>query len=252
MKSLQHLAIIMDGNGRWAQSKRLPRSFGHIKGARVARKVIEWCVDLKIPNLTLYAFSSENWLRPQNEISVLMHLLSKHLRRQREQFHKKNIKFQVIGDINRLPAEAREQAMRTIELTKTNTGMVLTFALSYGGRQEIVNAAREIARNFVHGGLDPELLNETTFSHYLQTAGQVDPDLLIRTSGESRISNFLLWQLAYTEIKIIDTNWPDFSKNLLVDCINWYQERERRFGKVTSSDTKALTTNLEDKSAHPS
>jgi undecaprenyl diphosphate synthase len=230
----RHVAIIMDGNGRWAELRRRPRTFGHLRGARIAREVIEACAELGIENLTLYAFSTENWLRPLEEVSFLMALLSRHLRRERETLIKNNIRFRAIGELDRLPASVRAEVDKTIADTSHCTGLLLTFALSYGGRQDLVEANRQIARKVAQGELDPESISEETVAAHLATAGQPDPDLVIRTSGESRLSNFLLWQNAYAEFLVLPTLWPDFSREKLDEALAWYSQRERRFGKVSS------------------
>lgn len=228
----QHVAIIMDGNGRWAELRRRPRTFGHLRGARIAREVIEACAELGVENLTLYAFSTENWLRPLEEVSFLMALLSRHLRRERETLIKNNIRFRAIGELDRLPSSVRAEVDKTISDTAHCTGLSLTFALSYGGRQDLVEATRQIAQKVARGELDPNAISEELVASHLATAGRPDPDLVIRTSGESRLSNFLLWQNAYAEFLVLPTLWPDFSKRDLVEALAWYGQRERRFGKL--------------------
>lgn len=230
----RHVAIIMDGNGRWAELRRRPRTFGHLRGARIARETIEACAELGIENLTLYAFSTENWLRPLEEVSFLMALLSRHLRRERETLIKNNIRFHAIGELGQLPASVRAEVEKTIADTAQCTGLLLTFALSYGGRQDLVEATRQIAIKVAAGDLDPKQVDEQVVAAHLATAGQPDPDLVIRTSGESRLSNFLLWQNAYAEFLVLPTLWPDFSREKLLEALAWYSQRERRFGKITS------------------
>lgn len=237
----RHVAIIMDGNGRWAELRRRPRTFGHLRGARIARETIEACAELGIENLTLYAFSTENWLRPLEEVSFLMALLSRHLRRERETLIKNNIRFRAIGELDRLPASVRAEVDKTIADTAHCTGLLLTFALSYGGRQDLVEATRKIALKVAAGELDPQQIDENCVASHLATAGQPDPDLVIRTSGESRLSNFLLWQNAYAEFLVLPTLWPDFSREKLLEALAWYSQRERRFGKVSSHTESPAT-----------
>jgi undecaprenyl diphosphate synthase len=229
-----HLAIIMDGNGRWAELRGRGRTFGHLKGARVAKNTIEHCSRIGVRQLTLYAFSTENWLRPQEEVSFLMMLLSRHLRKERRTLIKNNIHFSVIGDIERLPAAVRSEVDTTIAATANNTGMRLTFALSYGSRQEITAAVRSICEDVKAGRITPDDVNEALIEGRLQTNGMADPDLIIRTSGEFRLSNFLLWQAAYSELYVTQTLWPDFSTQELNSAIQQYGQRERRFGRTTA------------------
>lgn len=231
---LDHLAIIMDGNGRWAQSQGRNRLFGHIKGTKVAKKIIEECVRLGVPYLTLYAFSTENWLRPKDEVSFLMSLLSRYLEKERQALVKNNIHFSVIGDIARLPEHTRHEIEKTIMVTKDNTGMKLLFALSYGGRQEILQATKMLAKDVASGKVDAEAINEDSFKKYLSTSLIPDPDLIIRTSGESRLSNFLTWQSVYSEIYFTDILWPNFSVADLHKALNHFTQRERRFGRVSA------------------
>jgi undecaprenyl diphosphate synthase len=231
----KHVAIIMDGNGRWAEARRRERIFGHIRGAKIAKNTIEYCSELGIQHLTLYAFSTENWSRPEREVSFLMMLLRRHLRKERKNLVKNNIRFSVIGEIDRLPIAVQQEARATIEETKNNTGMGLTFALSYGGRQEITEATRLIAQAIKFGQLEPSEINEQLVASYLQTqiAQIPDPDLIIRTSGEHRLSNFLLWQAAYSELYITNTLWPDMTNLELSRAFIEYSSRERRFGRTT-------------------
>ncbi|MCB9072469.1 MAG: isoprenyl transferase [Bdellovibrionaceae bacterium] len=231
---LKHLAIVMDGNGRWAEKKNKNRLFGHVKGTKVAKQIIEECSRLKIENLTLYAFSTENWHRPRVEVSFLMKLLTKYLHRERENLIKNNIRFECIGQLDRLPGAAIVEINKTVELTKHNTGMKLFFALSYGGRQEIVNAAKLFAKDVQLGMRRTEELTEELFSSYLSTYPTPDPDLVIRTSGEMRLSNFLPWQLVYSEIYFSQILWPDFTVADLHQALHNYNHRERRFGKTSS------------------
>lgn len=232
LKKLQHIAIIMDGNGRWAQLRNKPRTFGHVKGARVAKKIITQASDLRLKNLTLYAFSSENWLRPQTEVAFLMRLLTRYLKKESQNLHKKNIRFNVIGEINKLPVEIQKAITITKELTKNNTGLNLSFALSYSSRQELVLATQTLVKKVVAGELSIDQINEKSLSDCLMTAGTPDPDLIIRTSGESRLSNFLMWQASYSELFFSPILWPDYAEKDFHEAIQYYLGRDRRFGKV--------------------
>jgi undecaprenyl diphosphate synthase len=227
-----HVAVIMDGNGRWAKKRFLNRIKGHEKGSETVRTVVRTCREVGIRVLTLYAFSTENWQRPQTEITALMALLKKFLISERKEMLDNNIRLNAIGQVERLPEDVRQELHRSMTLTEKNDGMILNLALSYGGRAEIVKAIREIARDIRAGGLDADSITADLISKHLYTGTMPDPDLLIRTSGEMRISNFLLWQIAYTEICVTDTLWPDFDKVELLQILKNYQERERRFGKV--------------------
>jgi len=231
----------MDGNGRWAELRKKDRTFGHIKGARVAKKMIEACARRGIEHLTLYAFSTENWLRPQSEVSFLMRLLARNMRRERAGLLKNNIRFSVIGELSRLPEAVRVEVERTIEETRNNSGMRLTFALSYGARQEITDAVREIAKDILQGRLAPHEIDENTLAQKLQSSFLPDPDLIIRTSGEYRLSNFMLWQAAYSEIYVTQVLWPDFTTADLEEALLQYARRERRFGR-TASQIRQLAT----------
>jgi len=226
----RHVAIIMDGNGRWAATRHLPRVEGHRAGTEAVRSSVETSARLGISVLTLYAFSVENWKRPDSEIAALMGLLKHYLRRELKLLLKNNIRFRVIGQRERLSPDVRDELAATEERTASNTGMIFNIALSYGGRAEIVDAARRAIRE----GVDPESLDESTFGSLLYTAGQPDPDLLIRTSGEMRVSNFLLWQIAYAEIWVTDALWPDFRASHLLEAIIDYQKRDRRYGAIQS------------------
>lgn len=230
----RHLAIIMDGNGRWAERRGKNRFFGHFKGTRVAKKIVEECSRVGLEHLTLYTFSMENWSRPEQEVSFLMKLLAKYLARERETLIKNNIHFECIGQIERLPRFAQEEISKTILATRNNTGMKLKFALSYGGRQEILEAAQNFAQLVSEGKYQPHELTPELFSTLLQTYPTPDPDLIIRTSGEMRLSNFLTWQSVYSEIYITSTLWPDFSADDLHLAFRHFQTRERRFGKTTT------------------
>lgn len=232
----KHIAIIMDGNGRWAKVRGLPRTMGHRAGIKAVRRVVEACVELKVPCLTLYAFSIENWRRPKMEIVTLMRLLSEFLEKEIGEMNAHDIRFTAIGRLHQLPEYVRKRLRRTIEATSRNRGLVLNLALSYGGRSEIVDAAKKIAEKARAGELSPEAIDERSFSRFLYTNGMPDPDLLIRTSGEMRLSNFLLWQISYSEIVVTKTLWPDFTKADLEKAIAEFQSRERRFGA-----TRAMT-----------
>jgi undecaprenyl diphosphate synthase len=225
-----HLAVIMDGNGRWAQQRMLKRIVGHQRGAETVKMVVEQSSLLGIRYLTLFAFSSENWSRPALEVRALMTLLKKYIRQETARMMRKNIRYNVIGNRSDLPDDVNETLDEAIRKTAANTGMVLTLALSYGGRQELCRAAARLAQDAVAGTLSPRDITTELFDSYLDTGGLPDPDFLIRTSGEMRISNFLLWQLAYTELYFTDTNWPDFTINELHKALADFQARERRFG----------------------
>ncbi len=227
-----HIAIIMDGNGRWAKKRFLNRIKGHEKGADTVRTIVRACREIGISILTLYAFSTENWQRPKAEVAALMTLLKKFLESEQKELLDNNIRFNTIGQIERLPEDVQRAVHETMTLTKNNSGMVLNLALSYGGRSEIVNMVREIAKKTKDGKIDPDAITSELVSEHLYTAGMPDPDLLIRTSGEMRISNFLLWQIAYSEIFVTNTLWPDFCKDEFIQILKDYQCRERRFGKV--------------------
>jgi len=228
-----HLAIIMDGNGRWAKAQGRQRFYGHIKGTRVAKKIIEDCVRLDVKHLTLYAFSFENWDRPELEVSFLMRLLLRYIKKEKLNLHKNKIRFRCIGQLDKLGAKIRTEIESTEALTKDNDGMVLTFALSYGGRQEITGAVKAIASLVEEKSLSPDQIDENLISNILQTSPYPDPDFLIRTSGEWRLSNFLPWQLVYTELYFADDLWPDFTTESLEKAFENFGRRERRFGKVS-------------------
>ena len=225
-----HLAIIMDGNGRWAQARGKRRTFGHNAGAEAVRRAVEAAGDLGIQYLTLFSFSSENWTRPDSEISDLMGLLRLYLRREISELHQKGVRLRVIGDRSRLADDIQELIKTGEEKTKANSGLTLILALSYGARDEILNATRRLAADCAEGRLKPEDIDEHVFEQSLFTHDIPDPDLLIRTSGEKRVSNFLLWQLAYTEFVFIDKHWPDFSISDMSDAVEEFARRERRFG----------------------
>ena len=228
-----HIAIIMDGNGRWARERSLPRIAGHREGINSVREITRLCGEIGIKHLTLYTFSTENWQRPKAEVSALMTLLLKTINKEVKELHKNNVKFTVIGDLAMLPGSTRKGLQDGIELTQDNGGLNLCLALNYGSRQEMIDAIQSLASKVQSGEMEPEEINEAIFSNALYTKGIPDPDLLIRTSGECRLSNFLLWQSAYTEIFITDTYWPEFREEQLMGAIHVYQLRERRFGKVS-------------------
>ena len=229
----QHVAIIMDGNGRWAKKRGLLRTDGHKEGIKSVRAVVEVACALHLKAVTLYTFSSENWARPKQEVSVLMSLLLNTLRSEINELNQKNIQLTTIGDINSLPMAPRMAIKNTINKLDKNSGLILNLALSYSSRQEIVTAVKKIGDDVREGKLSPKSIDEKVISRYLQTHFIGDPDLLIRTSGEMRISNFLLWQLAYTELYITDVLWPDFRHSDFLDALEDFQSRERRFGKVS-------------------
>ena len=234
----QHIAVIMDGNGRWAKEQGKMRIFGHQNGVGAVRAISEACAELGVKYLTLYAFSTENWNRSQIEVDALMRLLSKTMSDELKTLNDNNIRLNAIGDLSRLPKYNYDALMKTIEATKNNDRMTLTLCLSYSGRWEITQAARKIAEQVKSGELNIEQINENCFSDFLSTKGMPDPELLIRTSGEERISNFLLWQLAYSEFYFTDKFWPDFGKEDLYLAITDYQNRERRFGKTSEQLTE--------------
>ena len=229
----RHIAIIMDGNGRWAKEKGKDRLFGHYSGVESVRNIVEGCAELGIGYLTLYAFSTENWDRPKDEVSGLMELLVQTIRQEVATLNKNNIRLHVIGNIGMLPASARKELSDACEETKDNSGLNLIMALSYSSRWEIINAVKNIGIAIKNGKLDPEKISDEVFKEYLCTATFPDPELMIRTSGEYRVSNFLLYQLAYSELYFSDTLWPDFRKENLYEAILDYQNRERRFGKTS-------------------
>jgi len=231
----RHVAIIMDGNGRWASNRHLPRVEGHRAGIDAVRDTVETSARLGISVLTLYAFSVENWKRPDTEITALMGLLKHYLRLELKTLLKNNIRFRVIGQPDRLSKDIREELQRAEARTAGNAGLQFNIALSYGGRAEIVDAARQAMR----AGIDPDALDESRFASFLYTAGQPDPDLLIRTSGEMRVSNFLLWQIAYAEIWVTDALWPDFRAKHLLEGVLEYQKRDRRYGAIASEPVGA-------------
>jgi undecaprenyl diphosphate synthase len=229
----KHVAIIMDGNGRWAKQHGMIRTFGHENGAKAVREVVEGSAEIGIENLTLYAFSTENWNRPKIEVQTLMKLLISSLRKEIKTLHENNIKLSAIGTLNTLPANVHKELTEVIEKTKNNDRMTLTIALSYGSREELINTVKEISIKVKNNIISPEKIDESIINKHLYTQNLPDVDLLIRTSGEQRISNFLLWQIAYAELYFTNTLWPDFKKQDLHEAIIEYQKRERRFGKTS-------------------
>jgi undecaprenyl diphosphate synthase len=227
----RHIAVIMDGNGRWARKRHLPRIAGHRAGIRAVRQVVEACARLGVPCLTLYAFSVENWKRPRTEVKLLMGLLREYLKKEIAELNRNNIRFGSIGRIESLPKAVQRDLRETAEKTRRNTGLRLTLALNYGGRTELIDAVRSVASQMKENlTFDPETITEESFSRHLYTHDLPDPDLLIRTSGEMRLSNFLLWQVAYSEIWVTDILWPDFTEDELYQAVTDFQRRERRYG----------------------
>ncbi len=238
LKVPEHLAIIMDGNGRWAKKRDLPRMAGHRAGAESVRDIIRSCDTLGIKYLTLYAFSSENWNRPEKEVTMLMELLEKFLKDKLPEMLENNVRLRAIGRLDKLPDHVRVELDNAIEKTSKNTAITMTLALSYGGREEIVDATKSIAEAVKNGDLTTEQIDNQLFSSHLYTSDIPDPDLLIRTSGEVRLSNFLLWQLSYAEIVISQKNWPEFRHDELITALEEYSQRDRRFGKVQPCNVK--------------
>jgi undecaprenyl diphosphate synthase len=229
----KHIAIIMDGNGRWAKEKGLLRVLGHESGTKSVRTTVEACVDLGVENLTLYAFSTENWNRPKIEVKTLMELLIFSLKKEMQTMQENSVRLNAIGNIKHLPRNVQKELLQVIEVTKKNTAMTLTLALSYGSRDEIVNATRQICDKVKNNIISIEKIDDALINQHLYTQNLPDVDLLIRTSGEKRISNFLLWQIAYAELYFTDVYWPDFTNENLYEAIINYQNRERRFGKTS-------------------
>ena len=228
----RHIAIIMDGNGRWAQKKGLPRAEGHRRGGKTVEAIAQHCVDIGIQSLTIYSFSMENWKRPKDEVDALMHLYGEYLIRIRPTLMKNNVKLVHLGRLSQLPPKVQKELTKTIELTAANTGMILALALNYSSRAEIIDAAKKIAQEYKDGSLALDDIDENCISHRLYTAGLSDPDLLIRTANEMRVSNFLLWQISYSEFYVTDTLWPDFTGKDLEKAILTYSQRSRRFGSI--------------------
>jgi undecaprenyl diphosphate synthase len=234
----KHVAIIMDGNGRWAKQKGMLRIVGHENGTKSVRTTVEACAEIGIKNLTLYAFSTENWNRPKTEVNTLMKLLVKSLKKEIKTLQDNNIRLQAIGKLEELPEKANKELHEVIEKTKQNTHMNLTLALSYGSREEIINAVKSISANVKNNIISIDSIDESIINKHLYTQNLPDVDLLIRTSGEQRISNFLLWQIAYAELYFTDVLWPDFSKEDLYKALKCYEKRERRFGKTSEQLSK--------------
>jgi undecaprenyl diphosphate synthase len=234
----KHIAIIMDGNGRWAKKRGLPRVAGHKRGVDTVKEIVEACAEIGVKYLTLYTFSTENWKRPKEEVSTLMRLLLSSLRDRVNELNENDIRLTTIGDTSSLPKEVQKQLLADIERTKENKKMVLNLALSYSGRWELLEAIKEITKSIKQGNIEIDQINESLISNNLTTKNMPDPDLVIRTSGEFRVSNFLLWQIAYSEFVITETLWPDFSRADLYEAIQTFQKRERRFGKVSEQIKK--------------
>ena len=232
----RHIAIIMDGNGRWAQKRSLPRTYGHRRGAEALKRVVEFCGQLQIEAVTVYAFSTENWKRPQTEVSLLMELLVEYLEKEIDTINQNNVKIRISGDTRKLPVSAARAVERALDLTEKNDGLTLNIALNYGGRQEIIMAVKEIMSLVNDGEITIENIDTSLFEEYLFTRGLPDPDLLIRTSGEKRLSNFLLWQLAYSELVFLDVLWPDFNRVHLLKALLEFQHRKRRYGSIQEKD----------------
>jgi undecaprenyl diphosphate synthase len=230
----RHVAIIMDGNGRWARERRLPRPMGHRSGMRAVREVVEGAIEAGVEMLSLFAFSQENWQRPASEIQALMSLLEEYVAREADELTEQGVRVRVLGELSRLHPTTAAAVSRIVQQTSRNDRLILNIFISYGSRAELVHAARSLARDVAEGRLTPDEIDEEAFQRKLYTDGCPDPDLLIRTSGEKRISNFLLWQLAYTELHITPVLWPDFSRRDLFEAILDFQSRDRRFGKVTA------------------
>ena len=228
----KHIAIIMDGNGRWAKERNTPRTYGHKAGVETIREIVKECSSLGVKYLTLYAFSTENWARPKEEVDTLMKLLVQYLRNEFEELNKNNVIINSIGDISKLPKVCYDELNNAYEKTKNNTGLTLNLALNYGGRVEIVNSIKKIATLVEENKIKVDDIDEKMVEKYLYTSNMPDPDIIIRPSGEQRLSNFLLWQCAYSEFWYSDVKWPDFTKENLVEAIFDYQNRDRRFGKV--------------------
>ena len=228
----KHIAIIMDGNGRWARTKALPRIAGHKEGINSVREITRACGEIGVEHLTLYTFSTENWKRPSSEVSALMSLLLKTIKKEIIKLHKNNVKFTIIGDLDKIPIKTANGLRDGIEITKDNQGLNLNLALNYGSHQEIIRAVKNLLLKVQKGKIDIENIDKKTISEFLYTSSISDPELLIRTGGEHRLSNFLLWQIAYTEIYMTDLFWPEFRKKELFDAVLDFQSRERRFGNV--------------------
>ncbi len=232
----RHIAIIMDGNGRWATQRGMPRLAGHERGYQTVHRIVRAVAELNIPYLTLYTFSTENWKRSAEEVSGIMQLIKYAAKRDLPKLKRNNVRLSLSGRINELPEDTKEQLLHNVDALKNNTGLTLNLAINYGGRLEIIDAVRKVAEKCVSGQLSPSDINEELFARELYTPDIPDPDLIIRTAGELRISNFLLWQAAYSEIWVTQTYWPDFSKKLLLEAIADYQKRDRKFGALPKSE----------------
>lgn len=228
----EHIAIILDGNGRWAKKRHLPRNVGHLQGSRVLEKICDDAIDINLKYLTVYVFSTENWSRSESEVQGLMKILRDYLKTCIKRASKKNMKVKILGKTDRLDDDIIDSINELEESSKDNTGLVFQIALNYGGRDEMIRAMRNMTKDIIERGIDPDLIDENMFSSYLDTAGAPDPDMIIRTSGEKRLSNFLLWQCAYSELDFPEILWPEFNKNRLIEAIKRYNERDRRFGGV--------------------
>lgn len=228
----EHVAFIMDGNGRWAKKRGMPRLYGHNAGTETLKKIVKESKRLGVKYITFYAFSTENWKRPEDEVSGLMQILVKFIHSEIEEIHDNNVKIEILGDIERLPNLAKEAVNFALERTKDNDGLYFNIALNYGSRNEIVTAVKEIAAKAASGEVEIEAIDETLISNHLYTKGMPDPDLMIRTSGEKRLSNFLLWQLAYSEFLFLDLFWPDFNETAYYEALLAYDQRQRRFGAI--------------------
>lgn len=234
----KHIGIIMDGNGRWAKAKKLPRSMGHKAGVETIRKILTYADELGVQYVTFYAFSTENWKRPIEEVGFLMNLMVKYFIKETERFKEKNVVVKVLGDISKLPKECVDEIIRTQEETKNNTGIVMNLAINYGGRDEIIKGIKNLVNDCMENKVNIDDITPEMFSNYLYTAGMPDPDLIIRPSGEQRLSNFLIWQCAYSEFWYSDINWPDFKEENLREAIMDYQGRNRRFGGLNEQEEK--------------
>ncbi len=228
----QHVAFIMDGNGRWAKRRGMPRLVGHNAGTETLKKIVKESKKLGIKYITFYAFSTENWKRPSDEVNGLMNILVKFIQSEVDEIHENHIKINILGDIERLPSYAKEQVEYAIKLTEKNDAMYFNIALNYGSRDEIISAVKKIANDVKQNKIEIDSIDEALFSNYLYTSGMPDPDLLIRTSGEKRLSNFLLWQLAYSEFEFLSVYWPDFNEQVYQNALHEYQKRNRRFGAI--------------------
>jgi len=226
----QHIAIIMDGNGRWAQRQGKPRVFGHNAGMQSLKEIVRACSDLGVKYLTVYAFSTENWKRPEDEVSGIFKIMVLYIQKELKELNEKNVRINVIGDWSKIPSDAGESMAKALDLTKDNTGLVFNIALNYGGRREITDAVRKLFAEAEKNGLSADDINEDMLASHMSTGGMPDPDIIIRTGGEMRLSNFLLWQCAYSEFIFTDVYWPDFTKGELIRCIDEYNSRHRRYG----------------------